>query len=360
MSKHLIARGVLLKMFAPWTAKISHAILKEILMTVVLRLLCACVISSVLGVPLAQAQDATKPWPTRSLRIVVGFPAGSVTDTVARLLAEQLAQSLGQAVVVENKPGANGAIGVGEVARALPDGYTLLVTNSSSITINPQLYKQITYKASDFAPIVMAIEAPFILTVNPAWAQKNAVNDTKDLIRYAQQHPDKLSYGSGGQGNMAHLSFVSLSNRANVKTTHVPYKSAALAGLAVISGELDAGFDTLSTVPNIQAGKLKPLAVTAAKRIAQLPDVPTMAEIGYGDFEVIFWMGLLAPAGTPPALVQKIYEATTPILNNSKAVAVLKNNGEPVMLDPARFAQQINKEVPVWGDVIRREALVNE
>lgn len=306
----------------------------------------------------AHAQAVATSWPNKPLRIVVGFPAGSVTDTVARVMAEQLAKSLGQPVVVENKPGANGAIGVGEVARATPDGYTLLVTNSSSITINPQLYKQITYKASDFAPITMIIEAPFILAVNPEWAQKNAVNNTQDLIRYAQAQPDKLTYGSGGQGNMAHLIFVSLSNRVNIKTTHVPYKSGALAGMAIISGELSAGFDTLSTVPNVQAGKLKALAVTSPKRIAQLPDVPTMAEAGFTNFEVLFWMGLLAPAGTPQPVVTKIYEAARLITSNPKAEAVLKSNGDPIMLDPKSFANLINKEVPLWGEVIRREALV--
>jgi len=311
-----------------------------------------------LALTAAHAQDVAKPWPNKPLRIVVGFPAGSVTDTVARVVAEQLTKTLEQPVVVENKPGANGAIGVGEVARAAPDGYTLLVTNSSSITINPQLYKQITYKASDFAPITMIIEAPFILAVNPEWAQKNSVDSIQALIRYAQAQPDKLTYGSGGQGNLAHLSFVSLSNRANIKTTHVPYKSGALAGMAIISGELNAGFDTLSTVPNVQAGKLKALAVTSSKRIAQLPDLPTMAEAGFAGFEITFWMGLLAPAGTAQPIITKIYEAARLITTNSKAEAVLKSNGEPVMLDPQSFANLISKEVPVWGEVIRREALV--
>ena len=157
---------------------------------------------------------------------------------------------------------------------------------------------------------------------------------------------------------MAHLSFVSLSNRANIKTTHVPYKSGALAGMAIISGELNAGFDTLSTVPNVQAGKLKALAVTSSKRIAQLPDLPTMAEAGFAGFEITFWMGLLAPAGTAQPIITKIYEAARLITTNPKAEAILKSNGEPVMLDPKSFANLINKEVPVWGEVIRREALV--
>lgn len=327
-------------------------------MTNVIRRLGAMIALGCLAVTAAHAQDVAKLWPNKPLRIVVGFPAGSVTDTVARVVAEQLTKTLGQPVVVENKPGANGAIGVGEVARAAPDGYTLLVTNSSSITINPQLYKQITYKASDFAPITMIIEAPFILAVNPEWAQKNSVDSIQALIRYAQAQPDTLTYGSGGQGNMAHLSFVSLSNRANIKTTHVPYKSGALAGLAIISGELNAGFDTLSTVPNVQAGKLKALAVTSSKRIAQLPDLPTMAEAGFAGFEITFWMGLLAPAGTAQPIITKIYEAARLITTNPKAEAILKSNGEPVMLDPKSFANLINKEVPVWGEVIRREALV--
>ena len=327
-------------------------------MTNVIRRLGALIALGCLAITAAHAQDVAKPWPNKPLRIVVGFPAGSVTDTVARVVAEQLTKTLGQPVVVENKPGANGAIGVGEVARAAPDGYTLLVTNSSSITINPQLYKQITYKASDFAPITMIIEAPFILAVNPEWAQKNSVDSIQALIRYAQAQPDKLTYGSGGQGNLAHLSFVSLSNRANIKTTHVHYKSGALAGLAIISGELNAGFDTLSTVPNVQAGKLKALAVTSSKRIAQLPDLPTMAEAGFAGFEITFWMGLLAPAGTAQPIITKIYEAARLITTNPKAEAVLKSNGEPVLLDPKSFANLISKEVPVWGEVIRREALV--
>ena len=182
-----------------------------------------------------QAQTTVKPWPNKTIRIIVGFSAGSVTDTVARVMAEQMSKSLGQAVIVENKPGANGALAVAEVARAAPDGYTLVVTNSSSIAINPQLYKQITYKASDFIPVVMGIEAPFVLTVHPEWAKNNNINLAKDLINFAQTHPDKLSYGSTGQGSLGHLSFVSWSNLTGIKTTHIPYKSASQAQLAAIS-----------------------------------------------------------------------------------------------------------------------------
>ena len=306
----------------------------------------------------APDQEGAKKWPEKPIRIVVGFPAGSLTDTIARLLAEQLSTSLGQAVVVENKPGANGVIGAGEVAHALPDGYTLLVTNSSSITINPQLYKQISYRASDFAPVFTILEAPFILTVNRDWANKNDVKTAKELIEYARRHPDKLSFGSAGQGNISHLMFVSLSNAAGVKTTHIPYKSASQSQLALISGELDANFDTLSAIPSAKAGKLKALAVPADKRLKELPDVPTMGEAGFENFEVFFWMGLLAPAGTPDPIVQKIYEAAKQITQNSRAMAALTLNGEALILDPVAFKHRIEKEVPQWGEVIRHEALI--
>ena len=209
-------------------------------------------------------------------------------------------------MIVDNKPGANGAIGVGEVARSAPDGYTLLVTNSSSITINPQIYKKISYQTKDFAPVTMLLDAPFILTANPDWAGKHQIGSAQDLIVYAKRNPDKISYGSAGPGNIAHLAFASWSNRTGVKTTHVPDKTASQAQLAVLSGELDTQFDTWSALPQIAAGKLLPLAVTAPQRMKQLPNVPTMAEAGYADFNVTFWAGLLAPAGTPPGIVNKL------------------------------------------------------
>ena len=303
----------------------------------------------------AQAQE--DKWPTRPVRIVVGFPAGSFTDTIARAVADRLAKQLGQPVIVDNKPGANGSIGVGEAARAAPDGYTLLVTNSSSITINPQIYKKITYQPKDFAPVTMLLDAPFILTANPDWASKHQIRSAQDVIAYAKRNPDKISYGSAGPGNIAHLAFAQWSNRTGVKTTHVPYKSASQAQLAVLSGELDTQFDTWSALPQIAASKLLPLAVTAPQRMKQLPNVPTMAEAGYADFNVTFWAGLFAPAGTPPAIVDKLYEATKSMLQNEHARNVLSKQGDMVMLAPEPFGQRIAKEVADWKQVIQREAI---
>ena len=317
--------------------------------------LALCLAASWLAAAPAQAQADN--WPAKPIRIVVGFPAGSFTDTIARAVSDQLSKQLGQPVIVDNKPGANGAIGVGEVARSAPDGYTLLVTNSSSITINPQIYKKITYQPKDFAPVTMLLDAPFILTANPDWASKHQIRSAQDVIAYAKRNPDKISYGSAGPGNIAHLAFAQWSNRTGVKTTHVPYKSASQAQLAVLSGELDTQFDTWSALPQIAASKLLPLAVTAPQRMKQLPNVPTMAEAGYADFNVTFWAGLFAPAGTPPAIVDKLYEATKSMLQNEHARNVLSKQGDMVMLAPEPFGQRIAKEVADWKQVIQREAI---
>lgn len=317
--------------------------------------LALCLAASWLAAAPAHAQADN--WPAKPIRIVVGFPAGSFTDTIARAVSDQLSKQLGQPVIVDNKPGANGAIGVGEVARSAPDGYTLLVTNSSSITINPQIYKKITYQPKDFAPVTMLLDAPFILTANPDWASKHQIRSAQDVIAYAKRNPDKISYGSAGPGNIAHLAFAQWSNRTGVKTTHVPYKSASQAQLAVLSGELDTQFDTWSALPQIAASKLLPLAVTAPQRMKQLPNVPTMTEAGYADFNVTFWAGLFAPAGTPPAIVDKLYEATKSMLQNEHARNVLSKQGDMVMLAPEPFGQRIAKEVADWKQVIQREAI---
>lgn len=250
---------------------------------------------------LAPAPASAQAWPAKTIRILVGFPAGSTTDTMARALAEHMRTKLGQPVVVENRPGANGVIGVGEAARAAPDGYTLLATNSSSITVNPQIYRKLPYQTDSFAPVSMVVSAPFILTVNPANERVGSVKTVKELVELARERPGQLTYGSGGPGNLAHLTFAMLGNRAGVKMTHVPYKGAAAAQLGILSKEIDTMFDTQHGMPNIKAGKVRPIAVTSASRLPELPDVPTMAEAGFPDpeFHTIAWFTLSAPAGTP-------------------------------------------------------------
>ncbi|KDP84042.1 ABC transporter substrate-binding protein [Cupriavidus sp. SK-3] len=303
----------------------------------------------------AAAQNAS--WPNKPIRMIVPFPAGSFTDTVARVVSEHLSKSLGQPVIVDNKAGANGLIGVAEAARAAPDGYTLLLTNSSSITINHQVYKKSSYKPKDFTPVTLVLEAPFILVTNPEWSQKNSVGSVADLLQFATQYPGKISYGSAGPGNIAHLSFAMLNNRAKIKTTHIPYKSSAQAEMAVMSGELETAFDTWSALPQIKVGKLKPLAVSSSKRMAQLPEVPTLEEAGIAPFNVTFWIGMLAPAGTPPQIVQKLHTITRGVLDDGKAKAALGQQGDVVMIDSANFAKRIEKEDANWGAVIQREGI---
>ena len=312
----------------------------------------ALALPGVLAAPSAHAQD----WPAKPIRIVVGFPAGSATDSVARVVAEHLRVKLGQPVLVENRPGANGVLGVSEVARAAPDGYTLLATNSSSITVNPQVYKKISYLPErDFAPLTMMVSAPFILTINSAGERTGSVNSIADLVALARSKPGQLTFGSGGPGNLAHLGFEMINNRAGTKTTHVPYKGGVAAQTGLLGREIDMLLDTPVTVPNVKSGRLKALAVTTATRWRDLPDVPTMIESGYPNFDVPFWLGLLVPAQTPAPIVEKLYAAVRTIRDDPNAMKILQNQGTVELLDPKTFADRIKAETALWGEVIRRE-----
>ncbi|HBP31427.1 MAG TPA: tripartite tricarboxylate transporter substrate binding protein [Advenella kashmirensis] len=302
---------------------------------------------------MAFAQD--KKWPAKLIRIVVPFPAGSITDAMARLLADNLSKSLGQSVIVENKGGANGSIGATDVARSTPDGYTLLATNSSSITGNPLIYKNSPYKSTDFSPIALVLDAPFILNVNALWAKTHAINSVKDLVAFAKSHPSELSYGSGGVGNLAHLAYAMLSNDGKFKATHVPYKSASQASMAVMAGEVNTSFDTLASVPQIRAGKLKALAVTPNQRISQMPDIPTMAEAGFPNIDLTFWLGLLAPAGTSADIVEKLYEHSKQAMSVQAANTALSAQGTIVMTNPKDFDTRIANETKQLAEVIKRE-----
>lgn len=300
----------------------------------------------------------TNPYPSRPIRIVVGFPPGSSTDAIARGIGEHLRVKFGQPVVVDNRSGANGVIGVTEVAKATPDGYTLLATNSSSITVNPQIYRKIGYlPVRDFTALTMAISAPFILTVNPANDRTAGVSSVADLVKLARSKPGQLSYGSGGPGNLAHLGFEMINNRAAIKTVHVPYKSGSGAQLAILGREIDLLLTTPSAVPTITAGRLRALAVTTANRWHELPDTPTMIESGYANFDVPFWLGLLAPAKTPPAVIKTLYETIATMRDDANATKPLRAQGTVELLDPQTFATRIRAETAAWGEVIKREKI---
>lgn len=321
--------------------------------------LCAAWLLAFGGLATAQTGAGTPAWPTRPLRFVTGFPAGSATDSVARAMAEHVRQRLGQPVVVENRPGANGALGASEVARAAPDGHTVLFTNSSSITVNPQILRKPPYLPErDFTPVTMVVSAPFIVVVNTAGERTAGIQTLAELVNLARSRPGQLTFGSGGPGNLAHLGFEMLNGRAGLKTAHVPYKSGVNAELGLLGKEIDTLFDTPVAMPHIRAGRLRPLAVTTARRWPDLPDVPTVAESGYPGFDVPFWLGVLVPAATPPAIVQALYNALRTVREDPKAVAQLNQQGTIELPDPAEFAARVRAETAAWGEIIRRENIV--
>lgn len=298
----------------------------------------------------------TAAFPTRPLRIIVGFPPGSSTDSIARASADHLRVKLGQPVVVDNRPGANGVLAATEAARASADGYTLLATNSSGITVNPQLYKKITFQPErDFTALIMSVSAPFIFTVNPAGERTAPVHTVADWVALARARPGQLTYGSAGAGNLGHLGFEMINNRAGIRTVHVPYKGGSAAHLALLAREVDAHLATPSAVPTIKSGKLRALAVTSARRWAELPDTPTMIDAGYPNFDVPFWLGLMAPANTPPAIIQTLYAALATMRDDATASRLLRVQGAIELMDPRTFAARIRAETALWGEVIKRE-----
>ena len=308
------------------------------------------------GIAISPASNAQAPtYPNKPIRIVVGFPPGNTLDTISRVIGEHLRVKLGQPVIVENKPGANGVLGVTEVARASPDGYTLLATNSSSMVVNPQLYRKLGYQSSDLAPLTMVVAAPMILTVNPANERVAMVNTVADLVALAKARPGELAYASGGLGNLAHLGMTMINNRAGILTNHVPYKGSTAAQQATLAKEVDAQLDTPLALPLIKQGRLRALAVTGAKRLPELPEVPTLAEAGIRGVEFNFWLGLFAPAQTPAAILQLLYEAINSVRENPDAMRVLAAQGGVELADPSTFAARIRSVYTLWGDVIKRE-----
>lgn len=253
---------------------------------------------SLMAAPAAAQTD----FPSKPLRFIVPYPPGGPLDTMARLLAEKVRDSLGQPVVVENKAGAGGNIGADLVAKSAPDGYTLVMGAVATHAINPFLFANLPYDPiKDFAPITIVASVPNVLVMNLEFAQKNNINSVADLVAYAKKNPGRLNYGSGGNGSAGHLSGELLKARAGIAAEHIPYQGAAPAQLALLSGQSDFMFDNLAaSAPLIKDGKVKALAVTTAKRSSLLPDVPTVEESGVKGFDLGTWFGVFAPAARRP------------------------------------------------------------
>ena len=316
----------------------------------------ATVIVSLASMSAATAQDAAANYPSRPIRIVVGFSPGGPTDQVAREIGHRLHEAWGQPVIVENKPGAGSRIAFEQVARAEPDGYTLLLGAVQTAT-NMAVYRNLNYDTlRDFAPVTQLTSAVLALTVSPALK----AGSVADLVALARARPGELTYATFGVASSAHFAAALFEQRAGIRLTHVPYNGAAPAQTAIAGGQVDMGFmSALSAMPLMQSGRLRALAVTSEKRLAQLPDVPTMVEAGFPAFEVSSWQGLLAPAATPPAIVAKLQREIARILalpavrERFAAVAA-----EPVGSTPEQFRAYIEAEIARWAAVARRAELV--
>jgi tripartite-type tricarboxylate transporter receptor subunit TctC len=278
-------------------------------------------------------------------RIIVPFAPGGPVDVTARILAEAVKDSLGT-VIVENKPGAGGNIGVSAAAKAAPDGLTLGIATTASHSINPWLFTKLPYSpAKDFVPVTQMLRVPNVLVINAESAQRNNINTLADLIRYAKANPAKLNYGSGGNGSAGHLAGELFKNMAGIHAVHIPYNGGNPAQLGLLSGQVDFNFDNLATAAaNIRSGKLKALAVTTAERSAVLPDVPTMAATLPG-FEIDTWWGLVVPAGTPAETVSKLNAAFTAALKSPAVQSRFATlMAEPAPSTPEVFAAFMNNE----------------
>ena len=307
---------------------------------------------------LAFACPAQAAWPERPITLIIPASPGGTTDISARLIADKLSAKLGQQVIVENRAGAAGIIGAQALARAKPDGYTLLMGNIGPNAINYALYKTLPYKPADFAPITLVISVPNVLVVNEA----SPVRSVADLRAEARRDPAKVSFGSSGAGQSPHLSAELFKQRAEISGTHIPYKGAGPAVAALLGRQFTFMIDNLpSSMPYIQSGKLRALAVTSDKRLAELPDVPTMAEAGVKDMVVTAWFGLVAPAGTPRDVVDKLYIATRDVVRSSDISDRFKAmGGQAGGNTPAEFSAFIDQERARWMQIVDAAGLVQE
>ena len=307
---------------------------------------------------IAPAQADT--WPSKPIRFIVPYPPGGPLDGIARILAEHMKEGLGQAIIVDNKPGAGGNIGADIAAKSAPDGYTIVMGAVATHAINPSLFSKMPYDAvKDFAPVSLVATVPNVLVMNSANAAKLGINSVGDLVKYAKAHPGGLNYGSGGNGSAGHLAGELFKSMARVSVVHIPYNGAAPAQLGLLAGQTDLMFDNLaSATQNIRAGKLKPLAVTTTSRAAALPDLPTMSEAGAANglkgFDINTWFGVLAPARTPPAVVSRLNAELAKALHSPDVrERMLKFGAEPSPTTPEQFAELIQRELKKYATVVK-------
>jgi tripartite-type tricarboxylate transporter receptor subunit TctC len=314
--------------------------------------LCAGLFAGVIAfaAPLAGAQQ----YPAKPVRIIVPFAPGGGSDFTARLMAQKLTERLGNPFIVENRPGAGGNLGAEMALRSAADGYTLLLI-SASYTVNPSVYKLSFDPIQDVTPIIQISGGPYVVAVHPSVPAKTLA----EFVAYARQQPDKLAYGSSGNGSVMHVSTAYFLESAKIKVLHVPYKGTGPALQDTIGGQVQLIFGAVpTTLPHVKAGKLRALAVTTAKRIAAAPEIPTIAESGYPDYEVTNWHGLVAPKGLAREIVERLNGEINAMLTSEDFKKVLANDGlEPAGGSPARFAEVLAKETARWKAVVQQAGI---
>lgn len=304
---------------------------------------------------LAASASTTPAWaafPDKAVRMIVPFPAGGAADIMARSLAMQLGEALGQQVVIDNRGGAGGTLAVEAVARAPADGYTLLFATMGTQAINPALYPKLRYDpVKDFAPVALTHITPRVLVVGPSVKSQSVA----ELIALAKARPGQISYGSAGNGSSSHLSGALFESMAGVNMIHVPYKGSAPLLTDVLAGRIDTTFDSYTVYEeHIKAGKVRALAVTSARRMGVLPQTPTIAESGLAGYEVSNWLGLLAPAGTPKEVITALHAATTKAMADGAMRRQLTGLGiEPTLTSPEEFGNLIRSEIPKWARIVK-------
>lgn len=301
--------------------------------------------------PALQAQG----YPQKPIRWIVPWPAGGGADIVARLMSTKLGEVLGQPVIVDNRAGAAGNIGAQVAAQSAPDGYTIVFAYSGTHAVNPHLYKKMSFKESDFVPVILLTSVPQVLVVNSTVSARNV----KELVAIAKARPGSINYASSGNGSINHLAGEMFARMADIQLLHVPYKGGGPASTALLAGEVNMIFGEPGTViPLIKQGRVHALAVSSRKRATSLPDVPTIAEAGLPGYDVTSWNGVLAPAGTPAEVIIRLNQAFNRVLAMPEVrQAMLERGYEPVGGEPGQFGKHIQQELAKWGPIVKRIGL---
>ena len=302
---------------------------------------------------------AAQAWPAKSVRLVVPFPPGGSTDIVARIVAQKLGERLGQSMVIENRGGAGGTLGAAQVAKAAPDGYTLLVASTSTHVVAPGVYPKLEYDpVKDFAPIGLMAVSPYLLVVNPALPAKSV----KELVELARKQPGKLNYASAGVGSTTHLAMEMLKAASNTYMLHIPYNGNGPAGTAVIGGQVEILFGSLpALLPHAKGGRVRALAVGTLVRAPSMPDVPTVAESGYPGFDASLWLAVMAPAGTPQPIIDRLHKELVTVVQAADTRDLLDKAGaEPLTSSPAELAALVRDGLAKYTKIIKTAGIKPE